>query len=488
MFKFGYIKNASLQTKNKTTMVIAGVRCTRRKDAHSVPLLVLTIPILDSLFFVARQKLGLLLPILQALLVLVLQRQVVTSFSLQIPPQQQKQQRLTSLINKQRCARRSRQDVETIEQRLIKSIKRSFPCSRIGSNSCNSDSAITTSITVTITAATTVSDDGDKEAMEWIPNAQHDSSAILFASQSDNDNDNDNDNDSNASTEEEDDDHRNDLYARSMFGTKAYWDDVYTGQGDFPSDTYSWYTNWNEIQRHVKPYLSSTATILIPGIGNDSLLIDMVRAGLQNQRQYNDNDSTLIVAQDYSMHAIERQIELLQSIGFTNYYCYHQGNNINNNEPERTCVDNTSPTRTMANSNKCVHLYCCDITRTIPTVWEKSFHLIIEKGLLDAVYLSDDTNTNIQRAIHNLHSALQANGILISISSVIPNAVRQSCFPTATCDEDVEDNNHDTAIAATTLSCNNDAKSKHSSPRWEWIRDGSVDTTKAGTFVFRKQS
>jgi hypothetical protein len=35
--------------------------------------------------------------------------------------------------------------------------------------------------------------------------------------------------------EEEDD-----SQARSAFGTKAYWDDVYAGRGDFPKDEYSW--------------------------------------------------------------------------------------------------------------------------------------------------------------------------------------------------------------------------------------------------------
>jgi hypothetical protein len=35
--------------------------------------------------------------------------------------------------------------------------------------------------------------------------------------------------------EEEDD-----SQARSAFGTKAYWDDVYEGRGDFPKDEYSW--------------------------------------------------------------------------------------------------------------------------------------------------------------------------------------------------------------------------------------------------------
>ena len=29
--------------------------------------------------------------------------------------------------------------------------------------------------------------------------------------------------------------------AKSLFGTKEYWDELYQGRGDFPSDEYQWY-------------------------------------------------------------------------------------------------------------------------------------------------------------------------------------------------------------------------------------------------------
>lgn len=35
--------------------------------------------------------------------------------------------------------------------------------------------------------------------------------------------------------------------ARSAFGTKDYWDDVYAGRGDFPADEYSWYYGWETV-------------------------------------------------------------------------------------------------------------------------------------------------------------------------------------------------------------------------------------------------
>ena len=261
--------------------------------------------------------------------------------------------------------------------------------------------------------------------------------------------------------EKDDDDCCNDLNARSMFGTKAYWDDVYNGRGDFPADTYSWYTNWNELQRYIKPYASARGTvqsgmttttaasrsqcILIPGIGNESLLIDMISAG------YNQHHT--LVVQDYSHHAIERQIELLQSIGCSNYKYFDEDAFIANARNENDISDSA-----LSNDTKMIELYCCDITKKLPSMWDRRFDIIIEKGLLDAVYLSDDTNKNLQGATHNLHESLKSNGVLISISSVIPNELRHVSFPS---EEDI-------------------------TPCWEWIRDGSTDATKAGCFIIRK--
>ncbi len=248
---------------------------------------------------------------------------------------------------------------------------------------------------------------------------------------------------------EEDDDYGNDLNARSMFGTKAYWDDVYCGRGDFPADTYSWYTNWNELQQYIKPYVSNTRSlrVFIPGIGNESLLIDMISAGYHQHHK--------LVVQDYSHFAIERQMELLQSIGCSNYwYCQK--------EEDRTFLESTrdaSEADDSTTSVKEIELHCGDITKELPTAWHQSFDIIIEKGLLDAVYLSDDNHQNLRAATQNLHQCLNTNGILISISSVIPNELRRKCFPTS-----------DPNMAS----------------GWEWIRDGSTDATKAGCFVLQQ--
>ena len=93
-----------------------------------------------------------------------------------------------------------------------------------------------------------------------------------------------------------------DSEARSSFGTKEYWDEVYYGRGDFPSDEYSWYFGWEGYQKFVKEYVVGTRKqqrILLPGIGNDPILLDLLQNG------YTD-----LTATDYSEPAIDRQMEM----------------------------------------------------------------------------------------------------------------------------------------------------------------------------------
>jgi SAM-dependent methyltransferase len=214
-----------------------------------------------------------------------------------------------------------------------------------------------------------------------------------------------------------------DSHARSMFGTQQYWNDVYQGQGDVPADAYSWYgLHWHDLRRHVQPFVSPTHRILLPGIGNDVLLVDLLRAGYGRHG--------MIVAQDYSMPALERQVELIEAHGFAS--------------PQYSFTnDNESP----------IQLSCSNVIHGLPMEWQDYFDVILEKGLLDAVYLSDETTENMQKAIQNLKQALKIGGIFVSVSAVIPQDDRRAFWQ----DKD-----------------------------WEWIRDGHADTEKAGCFIFRK--
>ena len=193
-----------------------------------------------------------------------------------------------------------------------------------------------------------------------------------------------------------------DIRARSAFGTKAYWDDVYQGMGDFPKDEYSWYYGYDVIKPHlIQAAPSRDSSILLPGIGNDPILLDLHRHGYRN-----------LVAFDYSEHAIERQRDLLS---------FEPGANV--------------------------ELHQMD-ARFLKHSWMDRFDLILEKGALDAIYLSGDGN--VEASVLELDRVLKPGGTVISISGVLPDELRRSLFADYT-----------------------------------WIRDGSKDL-RAGCFVFRK--
>jgi Methyltransferase domain len=172
--------------------------------------------------------------------------------------------------------------------------------------------------------------------------------------------------------------------ARSVFGTREYWDEMYQGRGDFPSDEYSWYYGWDTLKRHVAPYLHKDDRLLLPGIGNDPMLLDLVQSNYRS-----------ITAQDYSVHALQRQKDLLQ------HYL--------SDEALASAV-------TMVPGD----------VRHLPAEWDGKYDAVVEKGLLDAVYLSGDGN--VELAVASLFRALRSGGIFVSVSGVVPDELRRQLF------------------------------------------------------------
>jgi SAM-dependent methyltransferase len=188
--------------------------------------------------------------------------------------------------------------------------------------------------------------------------------------------------------------------ARSAFGTRHYWDDVYSGMGDFPMDEYSWYYGWSHIKGHWVEHVKDTSSqILCPGIGNDPLLVDLWKSGYHQ-----------LTAFDYSHYAIERQRDLISYASVK------------------------------------VDLHHLD-ARTLPPEWTQRFHAILEKGALDAIYLSGDGN--VELAIQELERCIVPGGILLTVSGVIPPVLRRNLFS-----------------------------------KWTWLRDGT-DDLQAGCFVLQ---
>jgi len=142
--------------------------------------------------------------------------------------------------------------------------------------------------------------------------------------------------------------------AKSQFGTKEYWDELYQGRGDFPMDEYQWYFGFEKYGKFVQSFAPlKDEEVLLPGIGNDPILLDLLQKGY-----------TKLTATDYSEFAIERQRDLLIGEFDENYV-------------------EQRPTMLLQMD-----------ARKMPTRWTHKFDAIVEKGALDAIYLSGGGNVS----------------------------------------------------------------------------------------------
>jgi len=99
-------------------------------------------------------------------------------------------------------------------------------------------------------------------------------------------------------------------------------------------------------------------------------------------------------------------------------------------------------------SDDSIDLHTMDARKLPNPDWNERFDAVIEKGALDAIYLSGDGN--VERAVAELGRVLKPGGIFLSISGVVPPELRKELFQ-----------------------------------EWEWIKDGS-DELQAGCFVLKK--
>eukprot|EP00535_Pseudo-nitzschia_heimii_P000341 CAMPEP_0197187430 /NCGR_PEP_ID=MMETSP1423-20130617/15825_1 /TAXON_ID=476441 /ORGANISM="Pseudo-nitzschia heimii, Strain UNC1101" /LENGTH=250 /DNA_ID=CAMNT_0042638995 /DNA_START=132 /DNA_END=881 /DNA_ORIENTATION=+ len=202
-----------------------------------------------------------------------------------------------------------------------------------------------------------------------------------------------------------------DADAKSQFGTKEYWDDQYQGRGDFPMDEYQWYYGFERYGKFLQTHIpSKNEEILIPGIGNDPILLYLLQKGYGK-----------LTATDYSEHAIERQKDLLS------HQRYPFSTEISA-ESDRTLTDSLDSACDDDVENKLQRpttLVQMD-AREMPVQWAEKFDAIVEKGTLDAIFLSGDGNAD--RAAKEFRRTLKPGGILITMSCVVPVDVRKEIF------------------------------------------------------------
>ena len=198
---------------------------------------------------------------------------------------------------------------------------------------------------------------------------------------------------------------------RNQYGTHEYWDEMYQGRGDHDAEEYSWYYGWDVVKKFWEPAVPDrSARVLLPGIGNDPVLLDLVAAGW-----------TDLTAFDYSASAVARQEDLLS-------------------------YD--------ARAAEAVSLHVWDAT-ALPEALAPpgSFDAVLEKGALDAIYLSGEGQ--VEKAAKELARVLKRGGVCVSFSGVVPEDVRRAAFP------------------------------EGGEGGWRWVRDGAGDL-QAGCFVLER--
>eukprot|EP00550_Attheya_septentrionalis_P007584 CAMPEP_0198296610 /NCGR_PEP_ID=MMETSP1449-20131203/33252_1 /TAXON_ID=420275 /ORGANISM="Attheya septentrionalis, Strain CCMP2084" /LENGTH=300 /DNA_ID=CAMNT_0043997275 /DNA_START=37 /DNA_END=936 /DNA_ORIENTATION=+ len=183
------------------------------------------------------------------------------------------------------------------------------------------------------------------------------------------------------------------------FGRQAYWNEFYsndstntpaTDSGSSSSSSsnndgggFSWYAGWSDLEPFFAELVSMDSRVLIPGIGNDASMVDMYDSGYTN-----------MVAFDYAEQGVE-------------------------------CA------KRLFGPNRNVDLAVAD-ARSLPYYETCSFDAVLEKGTLDAVYLSGGTDK--ERAAHYLSMAVselarlvRPGGIVFSVTAACAPAI-DHCF------------------------------------------------------------
>lgn len=168
----------------------------------------------------------------------------------------------------------------------------------------------------------------------------------------------------------------------SNFGRKDYWNDLYAASAR--NSSFSWYSEWKDLAPLVQELIPfRNSRILIPGVGNDSLLRDMYDAGYTN-----------LVAFDYAPDGVACAMDLMQG------------------RPVEIVVADAR-----------------DLTAVFPNY---SFHAVLDKGTLDAIYLSGGKSnkalgaTHLSLAVCEFKRVVKPGGVMVSLSAACVDAVRHA--------------------------------------------------------------
>jgi len=202
----------------------------------------------------------------------------------------------------------------------------------------------------------------------------------------------------------------------SNFGRQKYWNDFYDEENEF-----CWYSPWNDIspffkeilENHLSSNNSEIPRVLLPGIGNDSSMVDMYDEGFTHLAAFDYAEEGVECAKRFFGHRLLSSSESREQHG--------------------------------------VDLRVAD-ARNLPYD-DTSFDAVLEKGTLDAIYLSGGKDKemamqHLSMAVDELTRVVSEGGILFSV--------------TAACADQIESE----------LDLRKDD--------WVMIRDGSFFTTESG--------
>ena len=171
----------------------------------------------------------------------------------------------------------------------------------------------------------------------------------------------------------------------SNFGRRDYWNAVYENQ-----ESFSWYSAWQELEPFVRELIpNESAHVLIPGMGNDEAIVDMYNAGYRN-----------ITAFDYAEAGVERARKLLGT------------------KTLRENVQTPGVTILVADA------------RDLPFE-DGFFNAILDKGTLDAIYLSGGRDKelaakHLEMAVSEMARVIKEGGVIASLSAACVDSVQRS--------------------------------------------------------------
>lgn len=180
----------------------------------------------------------------------------------------------------------------------------------------------------------------------------------------------------------------------SNFGRKDYWNDAYKKEEEF-----TWYSGWSDVApffTELVPINKSTR-ILLPGIGNDSSMVDMYDDGFRHMTAF-----------DYAPEGVECARRFFG--------------------PDRL-LSSRFPADTLVRGDEGgegVDLRVVDARQL--TYEDDSFDAVLEKGTLDAIYLSgaDDkevASDHLALSVSELARVVRKGGIVVSITAACAEAV-----------------------------------------------------------------